>query len=185
MRQLSIIVIALSTMIAAPVAAEPRVKLESPLNLGDQDKEWCNASPEDSMIMTVTNGAEPPVIQKVCSSYGSAKGFGFTDKKGRNYVLLEYGVGRGTNERDDYLRVYQLEKNNLFKIMDIQLSWKTHPDDRFRYTYEVTGGTTQGLQINLREVQSTAGPDVIEPPIDEECCIPSARTRSIWIDPEQ
>jgi len=184
MKQLFFILLLLSATTTNPAAAELQVKLESPLSLGDQEKEWCNSSPEDSMVLTIIDGQKPPITLRVCSSYGDAKAKAFTDKKGRNYVLLEYGENRGTNARNDYLRVYRLDNDHLFKIMDIQLSWWTAPLNRFFYHYDVTTGHTAGLEINLRETGYKSGPDVPEAP-DPECCIPSERTRTIWIDPEQ
>jgi len=155
------------------------VKLESPLDLSTQDREWCLSSPEDSMLLTVSEEGKPPIVLRVCASYGGGKAEIFSDKKGRNYVLFKYGVGRGTNAMDDYLRIYRLDGANLFKIMDIQLSWKTGPYDRFLYDHEVRSAATMGLEISLRD--SARG---IPPWPPGDCCIPTERTRTIWIDPE-
>ncbi|TAK97937.1 MAG: hypothetical protein EPO08_20420 [Rhodospirillaceae bacterium] len=177
-------ILLLSLVLCSRAHAAPEVKLESPLNLGDKDKEWCNgSSPEDSMILTVTDGSNPPIVRKVCASYGGGKAKTFADKKGRNYILMEYGTGRGTNAMDDHLKIYRLDQGNLFEVVDILLSWQTAPMERFVYDYSVQSNVTSGLEVTLREHPPVHFPDYIDPALGKKCCIPSDRTRTIWIDP--
>jgi hypothetical protein len=186
MRLLSILIALFSAALCSAASGAPQVTLESPLDLSTQDQEWCLSSPEDSMVLTVSDEGKPPIVLRVCASYGGGKAEIVTDKKGRNYVLFKYGVGRGTgNAMDTYLRVYRLDGNNLFRIMEIPLTWKTNQVDQFAYDYEVGTSAVLGLEIRLRERQQIYGADVMSPSAEGECCIPTERTRTIWIDPEQ
>jgi hypothetical protein len=184
MKAFSIFLALLSATLCSAAYAAPQVKLESPLNLGDADKEWCHSSPEDSMLLTVTDEGKSPIVLRVCASYGAGKAEVVTDKRGRNYVLFNYGVGRGTNNAVNYyLRVYRLDGNNLLNVMDIPLTWPTSPINRFTYDYSVGTGAPVGLEIKLRALGSDYEPNYVWSGV--ECCIPTDSTRIIWIDPQK
>ena len=56
---------AISVSAARLAHAEFQVKLESPLHGGDEGKMWCDAFPEDSEVMTVSDGSHPPIVPEV------------------------------------------------------------------------------------------------------------------------
>ena len=88
------------------VATEPTthhklvVKLDIPKGLSDsEDRRWCDDETTDAAILSVSDGVHKPVDQKLCTAYGRAAAKAFTDKHGRNYVLLEHGEGAGNKCR--------------------------------------------------------------------------------------
>ena|SRR5579872_6409068 len=128
---------------------------------------------DDAMRLVVSDNGKQLDRLDFCSSYGRAKAEIATDGRGRRYVLVELGEGRGTNAVTTYLVAYRLNAE-LLEAMRIPLSWGTGPTQRFSYIYEIGDDNAGGPQITLRGTDETGS----------ECCVPSEKVQIIRIDPE-
>jgi hypothetical protein len=126
---------------------------------------------DDAMSLFVTDGGKELAQRDFCSSYGRATAKVAADRRGRNYVLLEYSEGRGTNASTTFLAVYRLAPE-LLEVMRIPISWATGPTQRFVYQYDIEADQSGGLRIALRGNDETGS----------ECCVPLEKVQIIRID---
>ncbi len=81
---------------------------------------------DDNLQMIVTEGKKKVATYGVCSSYGTAEARIEKDAKGKAYIFLKYGEGRGTNARKEYLKVFAVAEI-LTEFLRLPLSGPAGP----------------------------------------------------------
>ena len=112
---------------------------------------FCGGFADDDMTLIVSEGSKTLEEHPFCSSYGKATANVVTDAHGVSYILLDFGVGRGTNAVTEYLDVFPVEKN-MVEYAQMPLSEGAGPVSRWYYDYEVVSPPSGGIVVtfNLR-----------------------------------
>jgi hypothetical protein len=98
---------------------------------GPGDPNGCGFWGDGETLSITDNGGE--ILQKrYCSAYGKSKATIVTDARARNYVLLEFSEGHGTNAWIDYLTIYELT-DGLTERRRVVLSEGAGPTSRWLY----------------------------------------------------
>jgi hypothetical protein len=119
---------------------------------------------EDSQRMVLKDGevvAEFPF----CSSYGKADVSLEQDVIGTHYLLLSYGEGRGSNVREDYLKIFKFSQK-LIELKNFKLSAPSGFVSRWTYDYKISKPTSGGLQFLL--TLSKEGDETVDIPAEEQ-----------------
>lgn len=109
-----------------------------------------------------------------CSAYQGADAKLVKDGRGRNYVFLEHGEGRGTNATTHFLSVFRIVDDHLRLVTKTELDWPTDIHARFGYSYSVRPSARGGLELVLQGKKDGRSED--------PCCIPPEQRRIIRID---
>jgi len=104
---------------------------------------------EDNLQLVVMEGKKKVATYGVCSSYGTAKAKIETDAKGKPYIFLTYGEGRGTNAREEYLKVFVVSET-LTEYLRLPLSGPAGPFSNWHYEYSVTKPKGGGFSLKMR-----------------------------------
>lgn len=168
---IGVVVVMLFTPVVAHASPEAVVKpREQPNQPLVPNQTGCDFV-DDAMSLVVTDDGKELAREDFCSSFGRAAAKTVADQHGRNYVLLEYSEGRGTNATTTYLTVFRLTAD-LLEMMRIPLSWATGPTQRFAYAYDIANDQSGGLRITLRGTGEAGS----------ECCVPPEKVQTIRID---
>jgi hypothetical protein len=103
---------------------------------------------DDSKTLVVNDAGREVARLDFCSSYGHASADVVTDARGRSFVLLRYGEGRGTNAVQEYLAVFGLAKD-LVEYARTPISAGAGPVSRWHYKYQVTKPPQGGIRLTL------------------------------------
>lgn len=103
---------------------------------------------EDSLKVVVEDRGKILASKSFCSSYGKATAKIEKDAKGDYFLLLLYGVGRGTNARSEYLSVYKVNAN-LIEHCTIPISSGAGPQSVWLYNYQISKPLSGGLIFNM------------------------------------
>lgn len=125
---------------------------------------------EDNLLMVVTEGKKKIATYGVCSSYGTAEAHIEKDAKGNPYIFLKYGEGRGTNAREEYLKIFTVSET-LTEYLRLPLTGPAGPFSNWHYDYSVTKPKDGGFSLRLRLKVEGEG----------AITVPAERTKSINI----
>jgi hypothetical protein len=104
--------------------------------------------PEDNLRLFIRGDNTKTLELPFCSSYGNAEATIERDIKGRSFVLLRYGIGRGTNVREEFLKVYEVGEK-LKELKTLPISAPSGFTSRWFYDFKVSKPATGGLQLVL------------------------------------
>src|ERR1017187_10461006 len=104
--------------------------------------------PEDHVILSISDNGKHLASKTYCTTFGKSTAKLVTDTRGVTYLLLEYGVGRGTNATEYFLDVDRLE-GDLKQVFKKLISTATGPSSRYRYEYKAQTPKTGGLTLTL------------------------------------
>ncbi|MGA9855169.1 MAG: hypothetical protein WBR29_07850 [Gammaproteobacteria bacterium] len=112
---------------------------------------FCGGLADDDMTLIVYEGSKTLEEIPFCSSYGKATANVVADAHGVSYILLDFGVGRGTNAVTEYLDVFPAAKD-MVEFAHTPLSEGAGPVLRWNYNYDVISPPSGGivLTFNLR-----------------------------------
>jgi hypothetical protein len=133
---------------------------------------------DDEMRVVIKDEAKKLVQYDFCSSYGEASAKLIADTRGREYLLLRYGEGRGTNARSEFLSVFLVQPGipDLFEYMRTPVSAGASPLAYWDYDYKVLTPKEGGLRLEFHLTIDRNG----ESP-KEEIYAPSEKYRTIVI----
>jgi hypothetical protein len=103
---------------------------------------------EDSRTVIVTAEGKELTRLDFCSSYGAASADVVTDGRGKNFLLLRHGEGRGTNAVQEYLTIFTIAKD-LVAYVRTPVSAGAGPQSRWHYRYRVITSARGGLRLTL------------------------------------
>jgi hypothetical protein len=139
---------------AASVEAEIKAGYKDPFGIGEHNE--CDV-PADRFIVSVKT-EDAAITMAYCAAYGVTDAKGFTDKEGRNYLLLRYTVGHGLDPSDLYLEVFRIVPGALLDVMRVPLSWRGGECHDMlmglyflQYPYEAVLSPEGGLEITARQ----------------------------------
>lgn len=118
---------------------------------------FCGDFPGDALTLIVAKAGKTIEEHPFCSSYGKASATIVMDAHGTNYILLDFGIGRGTNAVTEYLDVFKLRKD-MIEFAQIPLSQGAGPVSRWNYDYEVLAPSSGGLTLVLTLEFEADGP---------------------------
>lgn len=167
------ILLAAILLVPQGAQARPDVEIQTTTQIDKPLHAGCEFS-TDAMRVNVKESGKLLAALDFCSSYGEADAHLVADRKGYNYLMLEFGQGHGTNAVTRYLGIYRLS-DDLYELTRIPISWAVGPTQTFGYSYRVMDDNSGGLKIEL------IGADVP----GSECCNPPEKIWTIRIDPEQ
>lgn len=138
----------LSVVAVAPVVAiaAPTAKIVS-----DENGFGCSELDpwkEHRLKIVVSDGNKLLAEKAICSSYGAADVVVEKDAKGIYFLLLQYGEGRGTNARSEFLSIYKLGRN-LIEHVRIPISEPASSSGKWYYDYRISKPKSGGLLITL------------------------------------
>lgn len=139
-----ILVSFLSVLLPLTATAEPSVKIIS-------DTAGCPKNypfKEDKLKVIVQDGEKLLASKTFCSSYGEATAVIEKDAKGFYFLLLRYGIGRGTNAKSEYLAVYKVNRF-LIEHCSIPISAPAGLQSDWQYNYQVSKPASGGLIFNM------------------------------------
>ena len=116
---------------------------------------------DDGMTLIVSDAGKDVTKHYFCSSYGKALALLVTDSRGKSYVFLRYGEGRGTNAVEEYLIVFSLARE-LVEYVRTPLSAGAGPTSRWSYDYRVEKPASGGIRLVL--TLRVEGDDVLVAP---------------------
>lgn len=136
------------------MAAFPQMGMAALSNQIVEDGTFAGCPPDypfkdDNLRMVIRDGKNMVHQLDFCSSYGRADAKIENDAKGNQYVILRYGEGRGTNARNEYLRIYRIGKK-LFEFIRIPLSGPAGPASRWEYSCKLEKPEAGGLRFKLQ-----------------------------------
>lgn len=114
------------------------------------------------------------VRHNFCSAYQRAKAKLIRDGRGRNYVFLEHGEGRGTNATTYFLSVFRVVDDQLRLVTKTEIGWAIDSQAGFSYAYVVHPTRSGGLELIF---QGEPSGKLVHP-----CCIPLEWNRVVRID---
>ena len=148
MRQPIIYIIAIILIGAAVAyAAEPTVSISpkwTEIRPGTND---CGGFSDDKLILKI-KAKRKEITHEFCSSYGKAEAKIVQDADGKDFLVLKYGIGRGTNARSEYLSIYPVHEN-LVEYVRIPISEGSGFTSRWFYDYKINKPKQGGLSIDL------------------------------------
>jgi len=100
----------------------------------------------DWLTLTIKNGTNTLYSHDFVSAYGEAHADIFTAQWGE-YLLLRYGVGRGTSALTEYVAVYEM-LDYLVEVVRFPVSGYAGPGALWEYSYTVQA-KTNGLEIAM------------------------------------
>jgi hypothetical protein len=132
----------------------------------------------DWLTLTIKNGTNTLYSHGFVSAYGEAHADIFTAPWGK-YLLLRYGVGRGTSARTEYVAVFEM-LDYLVEVVRFPVSGYAGPGALWEYSYTVQA-KTNGLEIALARKVDHYSPEstIMALPSD------SSRTIRIGTGPNQ
>lgn len=133
----------------------------------DVEEQACGSAypfPEDSLRLSVKIKGQKSIKLPFCSAYGKARAVAERDARGKYFVLLWYGVGRGTNATEQFLRVYQVGQN-LKDIKTLLVHAASGLTSNWTYQVNVLKPGSGGLQLVL--TLATYGSGTFEVPKDK------------------
>lgn len=110
---------------------------------------WSDRTAGDTALLTIDGVGPKPIRHYYASDDGARAAKFVTDATGRNYVLLEYAVGRGTGSgKVVYLAVlYITDRATLLR--KVRLRYWLSPYNTAEYRYAVGKPLEGGLSVEL------------------------------------
>jgi hypothetical protein len=143
---------ALSTFAIGAGAAVPTAEIRTAED-GCPNSEFV----DDSLELVIRDGKRQLASYVFCSSYGKSDARVVSDKRGRFYVVLTYGEGRGTNARTEYISVLPI-REPIVPIATIPIEGPAGFTSRWRYDYRTETPSGGGLKfvLSLRAIGDRA-----------------------------
>ncbi|MBI2990977.1 MAG: hypothetical protein HYY47_02390 [Deltaproteobacteria bacterium] len=131
---------------------------------------------EDSRSLIVSNESKTITKYDFCSSYGTGSAAVAADARGRQYVLLKYLEGRGTNATTEYLAIFKIAPE-LFEYVRVPIASGAGPTSRWEYAYSIDTPPKGGLRIVFKQriVQQA-------PKLDQPISVPTEKLRVLLVD---
>jgi len=120
---------------------------------------------EDNLKLVVKTEKSKQIELPFCSSYGRAEVSVERDTKNQDFVLLHYGLGRGTNAREGFVKVFRVGAR-LEERETIRVSAPSGSTSRWFYDVKVTKPVSGGLQFALSLKQE--GTESIDVPNEKQ-----------------
>ena len=160
-------------LLASPAWAEPIADI---LRTPNDNAVEC-LSFDDRVLLLVRDGREEIARYPYCSSYGRSAAQVYVDARDRRlmYVLIEYGVGRGTSATNDMLRIMRVDNvtATLHELGDILLRVYDAPGSKWETAYDAKPAPGGGLIVTLHYAPGSA----------PQCCAPPEKQITIRVGP--
>jgi hypothetical protein len=138
----------------------------------------CYGFPDNAMEIFVVGGERESMTRQPFCTTRAPKVKIVADKKGRNYVLLDY-ARRDESSVDDVLGIFRLDGKRLTKIFETRLSCATRIPERARYAFKVESVKTSGLELTFNGSDGASTDSKLSN--DDSYC---DQPRTMWIDPD-
>jgi hypothetical protein len=103
----------------------------------------------DYLLLRLFRNHREIMTSTVASTYGLWKGCFVEDARGKIFILLEIGRGRGTRARVADLTVYVREQSGMIELGRVLVGFPTDDDADLVYDYRISRFDTGGIAIDL------------------------------------
>jgi hypothetical protein len=140
--------------LASSAWAKLEVKIESGIKPGEDfltATNWCPFA-EDAFVAKVSDEGKTLANIEYCATYGKSDAQAFTDKRGRNYVLIDRNTQRGTHAVWRDLEIYRIVPGyyeGYDTIAVIPVNEPAGPCYEVGYSYDIKNSPRGGLKLML------------------------------------
>ncbi len=103
---------------------------------------------EDQLDLVLRSGTNVMDRVYLYSSYGMANAKLITDARGKHYVLVRHGRGRGTHVREEFLTVFKANRR-LHEVVRFPMNGPAGDTSDWEYAYTLKRPKTGGLKFNM------------------------------------